>query len=141
MSCWLPIDWKTTGCGRTDKGGCGLTGEGRDTDRSNDHLYLPDFLSFPWNECSCCCSGGLGSDSPALKIQAAASRPTAASPAGNLSPCSHPAVHRTVLTPLRSPLYTILPPSFPGNHGFLHLSFFSPRCSSFPPPLSSFFVL
>ncbi|KAK2828904.1 hypothetical protein Q5P01_019938 [Channa striata] len=22
---WLPIDWKTTGCGRTDKGGCGLT--------------------------------------------------------------------------------------------------------------------
>ncbi|KAF3841506.1 hypothetical protein F7725_007368 [Dissostichus mawsoni] len=119
VSCWLPIDWKTTGCGRTDKGGCGLTGEGRDTDRSNDHLYLPDFLSFPWNECSCCCSsvgfaatGGLGSDSPALKIQAAASRPTAASPAGNLSPCSHPAVHRTVLTPLRSLLYTILPPSF-----------------------------
>lgn len=30
--CWLPIDWKTTGCGRTDQGGCGLTGEGRSTD-------------------------------------------------------------------------------------------------------------
>lgn len=37
---WLPIDWKTTGCGRTDKGGCGLTGEGRDTDQSSHHAAI-----------------------------------------------------------------------------------------------------
>lgn len=46
---WMPIDWKTTGCGRTDKGGCGLTGEGRDTGRSLDHvaIFTPPSSSFP----------------------------------------------------------------------------------------------
>ncbi|KAG7224643.1 hypothetical protein INR49_011396, partial [Caranx melampygus] len=46
---WMPIDWKTTGCGRTDKGGCGLTGEERDTDRSSDHaaIFTPPSSSSP----------------------------------------------------------------------------------------------
>lgn len=43
---WMPIDWKTTGCGRTDKGGCGLTGEGRDTDQSSDHAAIFTSLIF-----------------------------------------------------------------------------------------------
>lgn len=41
---WLPIDWKTTGCRRTDKGVCGLTGEGRDTDQSSHYTSPPWFL-------------------------------------------------------------------------------------------------
>lgn len=41
---WLPIDWKTTGCRRTDKGVCGLTGEGRDTDQSSHYTSPPWIL-------------------------------------------------------------------------------------------------
>lgn len=72
---WLPIDWNTTGCGRTESGGCGLTGEGRDTDQSAKHaaIFTSLILFFslsPWNECDGCGSsvafaaeGGLGTDS------------------------------------------------------------------------------
>lgn len=41
---WLPIDWKTTGYRRTDKGVCGLTGEGRDTDQSSHYTSPPWIL-------------------------------------------------------------------------------------------------
>lgn len=81
---WLPIDWKTASCGRTDKGGCGLTGEGRDTDQSYHHTTI--FLSLilplsPWNECSCSSSV---EDLPHLRRSCLHTKPETISTAGNL---------------------------------------------------------